>query len=69
MRKLFVEYIYEEEPTNMTTIERQNYFKINFTNKYEYLLSELLELIKVGDSKDIEELKAGLRTKLSMCIY
>jgi hypothetical protein len=29
----------------------------------------LLELIKVGDSKDIEELKAGLRTKLSMCIY
>jgi hypothetical protein len=61
MRKLFIEYgIYEEEPTNMTTIERQNYFKINFTNKYEYLLSELLELIKVGDSKDIEELKASL---------
>jgi hypothetical protein len=61
MRKLFIEFgIYKEEPTNLTNIERQNYYKINFTNKYGSLLSELLELIEVASSKDIEELKANL---------
>lgn len=61
MRRLFIEYgIYEEEPVNLTASERQNYFKINFTNKYELLLSELLSLIKISDNKDIEELKTNL---------
>ena len=61
MRRLFIKFgIYEEEPSNMNTVEKQNYYKINFTNKYNSLLTELLELIEVADINDIEELKTSL---------
>lgn len=61
MRRLFIEFnIYNEEPSNLTSIEKQNYFKVNFTNKYEALLSELLNLIMVADKNDIEQLKSNL---------
>ncbi|GAA4053451.1 DEAD/DEAH box helicase family protein [Flavobacterium chungnamense] len=61
MRSLFIEFgIYEVEPSNLTAVEKQNYFKINFTNKYNSLLTELLALIGVADSNDIEELKTNL---------
>jgi hypothetical protein len=61
MRKLFIEFgLYQEEPTNLNANERLNYFKTNFTNKYESLLKELVDLLKVADKDDIYKLKAHL---------
>lgn len=61
MRKLFIEFnLYKEEPNNLSANERLNYFKSNFTNKYESLLKELLYLLKVADKDDIDKLKTSL---------
>lgn len=61
MRKLFIEFgLYQEEPTNLNANERLNYFKTNFTNKYESLLKELVDLLKVADIEDIDKLKTNL---------
>lgn len=61
MRKLFIEFkLYKEEPTNLSSIERVNYFKINFTDIYEQLLDELLELILIANNEDLIQLKNNL---------
>lgn len=61
MRKLLIEFgLYQEESTNLSSIERLNYFKTNFSNKYESLLKELLALLKVADEDDINKLKINL---------
>ena len=61
MRKLLIEFgLYQEEPTNLNAIERLNYFKTNFSSKYESLLKELLDFIKVADQEDINKIKTNL---------
>ena len=61
MRKLFIEFkLYKEEPTNLSSSERVNYFKINFTDIYEQLLDELLELILIANNEDLIQLKNNL---------
>ena len=61
MRKLLIEFgLYQEEPTNLSLIERLNYFKTNFSNKYESLLKDLLDLLKVADQEDIDKIKTNL---------
>jgi hypothetical protein len=61
IRKLLIEFgLYQEEPTNLNAIERLNYFKTNFSNKYESLLKDLLNLLKVADIEDINKIKSNL---------
>ena len=61
IRKLLIEFgLYQEEPTNLNAIERLNYFKTNFSNKYESLLKDLLDLLKVADIEDINKIKSNL---------
>lgn len=58
MRTLLIAWgIYEEEPTKLSPPERNNYFKVNFFDKYEALLSELLNYLNIADENEIEEEK------------
>ena len=61
MRKLLIEFkLYDEEPNHLSSIERVNFFKINFTDKYEQLLNELYELITIANQDDLNQLKTNL---------
>lgn len=61
MRALLIAWgIYEEEPANLTSVEKRGYFKTHFFDKYELLLSELLEYLKISDEEDIKLIKDTL---------